>query len=79
MKEVYIVSINGTVNPIGYSDLAKAQAYMKAKAKEMNTFQGESPAIDEMHAEYFYVPKNDINDPFKMGTIRIQKIMVKGS
>ena len=76
-KEIYIVEVDGKISTLGYSNLKDAQAFMKQRAKQMNTFQGKDPDIGLAGATYYYVPRNDINDPFKEGYIKILFVQVK--
>ena len=78
MKVVYIyaIEIDGVLSSLAFSDYKNAYNYMVKKAKYMNTFKGLKPNFEDYSAEYFYVPKHDINDPFKEGHIRIMPLDV---
>lgn len=78
MKVVYIyaIEIDGRLSSLAFSSYKNAFDYMVKKAKRMNTFKGHQPYIEDYAAEYYYVPKHDINDPFKEGHIRIMPLDV---
>lgn len=78
MREVYLIEIDGKVSQEGYDNLEKAQAYMKAKAKQMNTYEKLEPQIEPTRATYFVdTGLRGFNDPFKERTIRILFINIK--
>ena len=74
VAHIYAIEINGVLDSLAFSNYKNAYDYMVKKAKYMNTFDGEKPHFEDYSAEYFYVPKNDINDPFKTGYIRIKPL-----
>lgn len=78
MKVVYIyaIEVNGILSSLAFSNYKNARDYMVKKARHMNTFKGEKPQFTDYSAEYFYVPKNDVNDPYKSGFIKIRVLDV---